>query len=209
MLKSETEARQVSVQMLRNLMTVPLVSLLVMAQAACDETATTPANRITPTTHAQPVRFSHNNRSELFGYYMPTVVLRIGRYRLDQISIGTLDELKSYEAGQRQSRTYAPVMMTFSDLSSKQQTNELGNVYYMNAPRVLPTAYRIKGNNLSFAGVNKQVGAVSFDGTLDSKTLKEYQAGTRSGPAPPVLKGDLTVAGTTFRDVTFTWFGGD
>ena len=42
---------------------------------------------------------------------------------------------------------------------------ELGE-YYTNAPRALPNAYRVAGNSVTFIGVDKQIGVVTFSGTL-------------------------------------------
>ncbi|HUO88797.1 MAG TPA: hypothetical protein VMU08_06460 [Rhizomicrobium sp.] len=152
--------------------------------------------------------FSHDNKDDLFGYYFPSPEIRVGKFRLDQFGIGTLDELKTYESGRGRLPTYAPVMFTFEDTTSKQLTNELGGTYHANEPRVLPTAYRIRGNTIAFAGSDRQIGVVTFSGTIDRAALKAAQA-TGMESDKPVIRGDLTIAGKTFKGVGFRWFGGD
>ena len=152
--------------------------------------------------------FSHDNKDDLQGYYTPASEIRAGKFRLDNFGIGTLAELKTYESGRGRLPTYAPVMLSFEDTTSKQLTNELGGTYYANEPRVLPTAYRIRGNTIAFAGTDRQLGAVTFTGMIDRAALKAAQA-TGQESDRPVIRGDLTIAGKTFKGVSFRWFGGD
>ncbi|MBS0473143.1 MAG: hypothetical protein JSR60_18885 [Proteobacteria bacterium] len=153
--------------------------------------------------------FSHDNTQEIFGYYLPKAEIKSGKFRLDTFSIGTLDELKGWESGKDRMPTYAPVMFTFQDLMSKKLKNEMGDTYYANEPRVLPTAYRIKGNTIVFSGSDKQVGVVTFMGTIDLKALKAASDGGTLSTDKVIIKGDLTVAGKLYKGVEFTWFGGD
>lgn len=153
--------------------------------------------------------FSHDNKGEMFGYYSPKSEVRLGKFRLERLSIGTLDELRDYEKGKDRMPTYAPVMFTFEDLTSKKLKDENGDTYYANEPRVLPSAYRIKGNTIAFTGTDKQVGAVSFTGTFDMAPVKAAQAQDITFTDKAVVTGDLTVAGKVFKGVSFSWFGGD
>lgn len=153
--------------------------------------------------------FTHDNTQELFGYYMPKTEIRSGKFRLDTFSIGTLEELKAYESGKDRMATYAPVMFAFQDIASKPLKNEMGDTYYANEPRVLPVAYRIKGNTIAFMGRDPQVGTVTFAGTIDLKALKAAADGGTLSTDKVIIKGDLTVAGKLYKGVEFTWFGGD
>jgi hypothetical protein len=153
--------------------------------------------------------FSHDNTQDIFGYYLPKAEIKSGKFRLETFSIGTLDELKSWETGKERLTTYAPVMFSFQDLSSKPLKNEMGDTYYANEPRVLPSAYRIKGNTIAFLGTDRQVGAVSFSGTIDLKALKAAMDGGTLTTDKVIIKGDLTIAGKSYKGVSFTWFGGD
>jgi hypothetical protein len=153
--------------------------------------------------------FSHDNTTDLFGYYLSKVEIRVGKFRLDSFDIGTLDDMKKYESGRERLPTYAPVMFSFQDTTSKQLTNENGGTYYQNEPRVLPTAYRLRGNTIAFTGTDKQVGTVTFTGTIDIKGLKAAQAGNNLSTDKVIVKGDLAIAGKVFKGVSFTWFGGD
>jgi hypothetical protein len=153
--------------------------------------------------------FSHDNKDDIFGYYMPVKEIRVGKFRLDSFDIGTLDDLKKYESGRERLPTYSPVMFSFQDTTSKQLTNENGGTYYQNEPRVLSSGYRVKGNTIAFIGTDKQVGTVTFTGTIDIKGLKAAQAGNTLSTDKVIVTGDLTIAGKPFKGVTFTWFGGD
>jgi hypothetical protein len=155
-----------------------------------------------------PSGFSHDNRDDLSGYYFPSHEIRVGKFRLDQFGIGTTEELKAYESGRGQLATYAPVMFSFEDTTSKQLKNEMGGTYYANEPRVLPAAYRIRGDSIVFAGTDRQLGRVTFTGTINRKALRAAQA-TGAESDGPVIRGDLTIAGKAFKGVGFRWFGGD
>jgi len=158
----------------------------------------------------QPIAgFVSDKANDLFGYYMPLHEIKVGKFKLDHLALGTPDDFRSYETGKDRLATFAPVMLVFSDVTSRQLTNELGQPYFENAPRVLPTAYRVSDGIVAFERDNKQVGPVSFIGALNVATLKSLQSGTTSDTQKIVLTGDLTIAGKTFKGVTFGWFGGD
>jgi len=162
--------------------------------AASDATATTPA-------------FSHDPAVDAFGFYMPTSDIQVGNLRLDNIAVGTPDELREWEAGKR-TETYAPVMMTFEDVTSPMQSNEMGGESHSVQVRVLPVRYAVDGHTLSFAGKDAKLGDVLFQGSWDMAAIKKAQGGEPAGDAP-VLTGRLTAGGKTFEDARFTWFGGD
>jgi hypothetical protein len=100
-------------------------------------------------------------------------------------------------------------MLEFNDVTSRKGTNELGQSYFTNTIRVLPSAHRIAGNEIAFAGKDNTLGVVMFTGTLDRAALKVEQAGEPSATGKPVLKGDVTFGGKSFEDAQFTWLGGD
>jgi len=153
--------------------------------------------------------FSHDNKQDIFGYYQPVQSIKVGKFNLSSLNLGSPWEMKEYESGNKQLPTYAPVMFVFEDITSEKQTNEMGGESYQNMPRILPTAYRIKGNTISFIGTDKQVGDVSFNGTIDLHTLLTEQTKNSGYTDKVIVKGDLTINGKMFKDVTFTWFAGD
>jgi len=150
--------------------------------------------------------FVSDNRQSLFGYYMPASEIRFGKFVLTHISLGEPADFTKYESGKNDIKQYAPVMLEFDDTASPQKQGELGP-YYTNAPRVLPTAYRIAGDSLAFAGHDRQLGDVTFQGTLNRKAIRAAQNG--GSLETTVLVGDLKVGSTTKKQIKFTWFGGD
>ncbi len=149
-----------------------------------------------------------DKKTDYFGYYLPVTPLRIGKWSLRNISFDTLDGFKTYETG-KDPKEFAAVLLEFEDVTSPKKTNEMGEEYYTRSIRVLPTAYRVIGAQVSFLGNDKTLGAVSFEGTFDAKFLK--RASNDVGPDDgdmPVLRGTVTVGGKTYP-CAFTWFGGD
>jgi hypothetical protein len=159
--------------------------------------------------------FSHDNKGELFGYYLPPENTKIGHYVLHDFAIGPFEDLKKWETGKERMATYAPLMFQFTDLSSKLVKNEeSGEMEHEGEVRVLPTAYRIKGNTIAFSGSSKEMGAVTFNGTLDIAAITKLNAlnGTEDAQAQSkgdVMKGDLSVGGKTFKGIGFSWFAGE
>lgn len=153
--------------------------------------------------------FTFHEKADLFGYYLPASDVSAGKFKLRDIAIGGRDDFKKFLAGARQPN-YAPVMVEFDDVTSAQRTNEMGQPYYENAPRVLPMAFRLDGANVAFDGTDTQIGHVSFSGELS-----DYMFSTGASPEKravhgrPALTGDLVVGDKTFKNVKFTWFGGD
>jgi hypothetical protein len=159
--------------------------------------------------------FSHDNKSELFGYYLPPDGTKTGHYLLHDFAIGPLDDIKKWESGKDRMANYAPVMFQFTDVSSKLVKNEeSGEMEHSEEVRVMPTAYRIKGNTIAFVGASKEIGTVTFTGTLDLKEITKLntEAGTDSAEAQSkgdVMKGDLTIAGKLYKNIGFSWFAGE
>jgi hypothetical protein len=160
------------------------------------------------------VGFSHDNTADLSGYYLPPRDTKVGHFVLHNIALGSADDLKKWEAGKDRMSTWAPVMLSFTDLTSKMVQNEESGEMEHADIRVLPTAYRINGRTVAFIGANKQLGTVVFTGTLDVKRAAALNANIQSEnpkqlPEDHIMKGDLTVGGTSFKNVSFSWFSGD
>lgn len=170
--------------------------------AAHKPAATTSATKAAP---APLSGYVHDADNDVFGYYMPDKDYRVGKFVFRNISLGGAEDFDSYEGGHNTDKAFAPVMLEFDDTTSKQNTNELGGIYYANAPRVLPLAYKVSASGFAFAGNDKQLGAVTFTGKLDMAALKAAQ----DGKDTVVAIGDLTFGGKTFKNVKLTWFGGD
>ncbi|MBI3676247.1 MAG: hypothetical protein HY243_06480 [Proteobacteria bacterium] len=181
--------------------------LAALALAGCSKTDA--GGKSTPAKSPQATAlsgYSHDVTDDVFGYYMPDKDYRAGKFVFRNISLGGLEDFTTYEEGKTAEKNFAPFLLEFDDTTSKQATNELGGIYYKNAPRVLPIAYKVTKTTLAFAGTDKQLGAVTFTGTLDLRALKAAQNGNDK---QVVATGDLTFAGKTFKNVRFTWFGGD
>ena len=74
--------------------------------------------------------------------------------------------------------------------------------------RVMPTAYRLDDQEVSFNGVDPRLGRVTFTGAFDLEALKAAKA-DGPGEPQPVLKGRLKVGDQQFGDISFMYFGGD
>ena len=152
--------------------------------------------------------YAYDSKVDLFGYYMPTAEVKVGKFKLNNLAIGGNDDFRKYLAGDRMA-TYAPVMIAFDDVTSKQRTNEMGQPYYENSPRILPTAFNISGASVTFAGHDKQVGDVAFNGTLAPYMLDpKFKPDQRAVMNMAALAGNLRVGGKSYK-VMFNWFGGD
>jgi hypothetical protein len=149
--------------------------------------------------------FVYQSKADLFGYYIPATDVRVGKFKLNNFAIAGADDFKDFFGGKRLD-AFAPVMVGFDDTSSKQLNGELGP-YYQNAPRVLPSAFTVSGDVVTFAGTDKQVGPVIFKGKLNLKAIAGAKA---NGDANAIaMTGDLTVGAKTFKNLQFRWFGGD
>lgn len=164
-----------------------------------------PSTTTATATPAPLTGYVHDADSDVFGYYMPDKDYRVGKFVFRNISLGGAEDFDSYEGGHNTEKAFAPVMLEFDDTTSKQNTNELGGIYYANAPRVLPVAYKVSASGFAFSGTDKQLGTVTFTGKLDMAALKAAQEGKDT----VVATGDLTFGGKTFKNVKLSWFGGD
>jgi hypothetical protein len=80
-----------------------------------------------------------------------------GNLKLTSLNIGQASDFADWEAGKRPA-TYAPIFMAFDDVTSPTAENEMGQVYHTVTVRVMPTAYRVDGQEVSFHGVDPRPG---------------------------------------------------
>jgi hypothetical protein len=170
------------------------------------ETAPAPSTAPAATPPA-PVTFSHDPTLDGFGYYFTDAVAQSGHLKLASLNIGQASDFADWEAGKRPA-TYAPIFLTFDDVTSPTAENELGQTYRTISVRVMPTAYRVDGQEVSFHGVDPRLGQVTFTGAFDLDALKAAKA---AGPDEPqaVLKGGLQIGDQQFRNISFMYFGGE
>ena len=141
-----------------------------------------------PPAYTPIVGFHHDAGVDLYGYYMPAPEVRLGKWQLTDISVGPLDEFVAYENGKRDPPEYAPIMFEFADATSPMVQTEIGEVHKVTR-RVLPTAYRLSGGHLSFAGTDAVLGRVTFEGTLDIATIRRAQNQDGGNEGAIVLSG--------------------
>jgi hypothetical protein len=139
------------------------------------------------------------------GYYLPEGQVKVGAFRLTNLTLGAGSDFSQWEANKRMA-TYGPVLVEFEDVTSPTQTNELGGEAHTNTVRVLPDAYRMDAKSVSFRGHAKALGDIAFDGTFDPTALESAKT---SGAPAIVLRGDLTVGKQLFKNVPFTYFAGE
>jgi hypothetical protein len=170
------------------------------------ETAPAPSTAPAATPPA-PVTFSHDPGLDSFGYYFTDATVQSGALKLASLNIGQASDFADWEAGKRPA-TYAPIFLTFDDVTSPTAENELGQIYRTVSVRVMPTAYRVDDQEVSFHGVDPRLGQVTFTGAFDLDALKAAKA-DGPGEPQPVLMGGLQVGDQQFRNVSFQYFGGD
>ena len=156
---------------------------------------------------AAPVTFSHDPALDSFGYYFTDTEVRSGTLKLTSLNIGQSSDFADWEAGKRPA-TYAPIFLAFEDVTSPTAENELGQTYHTVSVRVMPTAYRVDGQEISFHGIDPRLGQVTFTGAFDVEALKAAKA-AGPGETRPVLKGGLQVGGQQIRNISFMYFGGE
>lgn len=144
---------------------------------------------------------------EQFGYYLPVNEVKVGDYRLDNLHVAGQMGFNDWETGQR-TKTYAPVMLEFVDISSPARKNALGNVVYSVKLKVLPDAYAVTDERIRLVGKHPKLGDVRLDVKLDPVALKKTK-GVKGKDGLTVATGALQVGDTPFKDVAFTWRGGD
>lgn len=144
---------------------------------------------------------------EQFGYYLPVNEMKVGDYRLDNLHVAGQMGFNDWETGQR-TKTYAPVMLEFVDITSPARKNALGNVVYSVKLKVLPDAYAVTDERIRLVGKHPKLGDVRLDVKLDPVALKKTK-GVKGKDGLTVATGALQVGDTPFKDVAFTWRGGD
>ena len=149
--------------------------------------------------------FFHQPGLNQFGYYFAKAPIQFGNFKLRGLHLGAPEDFANYEKGQRISPNYAPIMLEFDDVTSPLRENELGQPYHEVSRRVLPNAYKVTAEQVSFRGQDDVLGQVSFEGQIDAKALERVHAG---GAEETVLTGALTAMGQTLNRA-FVWFGGD
>lgn len=144
---------------------------------------------------------------EQFGYYLPVNEVKVGDYRLDNLHVAGQMGFNDWETGQR-TKTYAPVMLEFVDITSPARKNALGNVVYSVKLKVLPNAYAVTDERIRLVGKHPKLGDVRLDVKLDPVALKKTKS-VKGKDDLTVATGALQVGDTPFKDVAFTWRGGD
>jgi hypothetical protein len=168
---------------------VALASCKPAAEVKTPEAAP-PASTAPAATPAAPVTFSHDPKLDAVGYYLADTAVQSGNLKLTSLNIGQARDFADWEAGKRPAE------------------NELGQVNHTVTVRVMPTAYRVDGQDISFHGVDPNLGQVTLIGALDVGALR---AAKTAGPGhlDPVMKGDLQIGDQQFRNVVFKYFGGE
>jgi len=142
-----------------------------------------------------------------FGYYLPAAEVKVGDYRLDNLHIAGQNGFNDWESGQR-TKTYAPVMLEFVDVTSPSRVNALGNTVYSVKLKVLPSAYLVTDDHVRLVGSHPKLGEVRLDAKIDPAMLKKSKA-ARGKNGETVATGALQVGDTPFQSIAFTWRGGD
>jgi hypothetical protein len=182
--------------------------------AACKPATETRAPETAPAPSTAPaakpaaaVTFAHDPRLDSFGYYFTDTAVQAGNLKLTSLNIGQASDFADWEVGKRPA-TYAPIFLEFEDVTSPTAENELGQINHTVSLRVMPTAYRVDSQQVSFHGVDPRLGQVIFTGAFDLEALTAAKA-AGPGEPQPVLKGDLQVGDQRFRDISFMYFGGE
>ena len=191
---------------------MPALATLTLALAACDAPSApeapaseAPAAAPAPAATTSTAAFSHTATIDQSGYFMPMSEVTVGSFRLDHMFLGQAFEFDSWETGAREA--FAPVMLHFDDTSSPTVTNEMGGEGHTVTVRVLPTSYDVTDETIGFAGTSPELGAVSFEGRLDTGALAT--ARRNLGEDEAVLTGTLQIGERRFADQRFRWYGGD
>lgn len=173
-----------------------------LAVASCDRPET---QGEAPSAPATATAFGHSMSSDLSGYYMPASEVRIGKWSFDHVFVGQAQDFEAWEGGTR-SGTFGPVMLQFDDVTSPMVETEIGEARSITA-RVLPTAYSVTDDRITFQGRSAELGAVRFEGALDSGALAT--ARRNLGDEGVVVTGQLTVGDAAAQNVQLRWWGGD
>jgi len=153
-------------------------------------------------------KFTHAAGFDASGYYMPTSEVRVGRYKVDSIDIASPADFAAWERGRRP-KTFAPVMLEVSDVTSPKATNELGQEFHTVRIRVLPDSYRVAPGYFEFRGHDTKLGLVIVSGAIDAAVVRRAKRAGPNAAANLAITGGLEMAGERIRNVSFSWFGGD
>ena len=151
--------------------------------------------------------FVSDKSKDYFGYFLPADPVKIGKWQVRNLFIAPTDDLKTFEAG-RSDKAFGGVMVEFEDVTSPMKTGEDGNPYHTGQIRVLPLAYHVGMDKVTFAGTDKALGPVTFVGTFDKDFFKKPSQGVPHPDDRPMLRGKLTIGGKVYP-AAFNWFGGD
>lgn len=190
--------------------TVAVVLLAGCGQSAETAKSETAAAAVPPPAVAVDPSFTGFTKpkgDEQFGYYLPAAEVKVGDYRLDHLHIAGQQGFGDWERGER-TKTYGPVMLEFVDITSPARKNALGNVTYSVKLKVLPEAYAVTDDRVRLVGKHPKLGDVRMDVKIDPAALKKFKA-TKGKDGVTVATGALQVGDTPFKDVAFTWRGGD
>ncbi len=190
------------------------MSALVLLAGACHRkaeappppVAAAPAPPAAPTTPIPSAGFSHEAGFDAVGYYTTQSNVKTGSWRLTQMGVGAPSDFETWEKGDHSS-TFGPILFEFEDEATPTQTTETGAESHSGRIRVLPDSYAMDDQQVSFAGHDAKLGAVSFSGRFDKSALVEAKAQGSSQTA--VLTGTLKIGDKTFDHVSFSYFVGD
>ncbi|MDQ0463948.1 hypothetical protein QO010_001719 [Caulobacter ginsengisoli] len=189
------------------------LSAVALLASACNRKAETPpaAAPAAPAPAAAPTPapaagFSHEAGFDAAGYYMTQANVKVGTWRLANMGVGAPSDFETWEKGDHSS-TFGPILFEFEDQASPAQTGETGAETRSGRIRVLPDSYAIDDQQVSFAGHDAKLGAVSFTGRFDKAALAEAKVNSSSQMA--VLTGTLKVGDKTYDRISFTYFVGD
>jgi hypothetical protein len=156
---------------------------------------------------AAPSAFVSDKSKDYFGYFLPATPFKTGKWELKDVFVGGKDDLKSFETG-KADKAFAGMMIEFNDVTSPKKKGEDGQEYYTRDTRILPVAYHVGMDKVTFAGTDKALGPVTFAGTFDKDFFKKPSADVPHPDDRPMLRGNLTIGGKVYP-VAFNWFGGD
>lgn len=198
--------------MRKTLLVAACVALLAGCSQSVEDTKTASAGTAPVAPPAVPADPSFTGLTrpkgdDQFGYYLPANEVKIGHYRLDHLHIAGQQGFNEWESGQR-TKTYAPVMLEFVDVTSPSRVNALGNTVYSVKLKVLPTAYLVSDDHVRLVGSHPKLGEVRLDAKIDPAMLKKSKA-AKGKNGETVATGGLQVGDTPFNNVAFTWRGGD
>lgn len=198
--------------MRKTLLVAACVALLAGCSQSVEDTKTASAGAAPVAPPAVPADPSFTGLTrpkgdDQFGYYLPANEVKIGHYRLDHLHIAGQQGFNDWESGQR-TKTYAPVMLEFVDVTSPSRVNALGNTVYSVKLKVLPTAYLVSDDHVRLVGSHPKLGEVRLDAKIDPAMLKKSKA-AKGKNGETVAAGALQVGDTPFNNVAFTWRGGD